>query len=148
MEIGNSISHFGIVSAQVVFVLLLFALTNIYTKDIKITRTPQKEMWFIVCDTDNRCIHIFSSTALLCWALHFHFQKLSKASVLFRFSIASKILSFLYIYFFIHWFPSISSLIAYWFWDFWHAFITFEILWSVHCSQVPSISNYLSHLLF
>ncbi|XP_043704890.1 GPI ethanolamine phosphate transferase 1 isoform X1 [Telopea speciosissima] len=36
MEIGNSISHFGIVSAQVVFVLLLFALTNIYTKDIEI----------------------------------------------------------------------------------------------------------------
>ncbi|XP_074370934.1 uncharacterized protein LOC141712059 isoform X1 [Apium graveolens] len=35
MEIGNSISHFGIVSAQVVFVLLLFALTNIYTKDIQ-----------------------------------------------------------------------------------------------------------------
>ncbi|XP_030954035.1 GPI ethanolamine phosphate transferase 1 isoform X2 [Quercus lobata] len=35
MEIGNSISHFGIVSAQVVFVLLLFALTNVYTKDIK-----------------------------------------------------------------------------------------------------------------
>ncbi|KAK7273391.1 hypothetical protein RIF29_14440 [Crotalaria pallida] len=34
MEIGNSISHFGIVSAQVVFVLLLFALTNIYTKDL------------------------------------------------------------------------------------------------------------------
>ena len=37
MEIGNSISHFGIVSAQVVFVLLLFALTNIYTKDIQIS---------------------------------------------------------------------------------------------------------------
>ncbi|CAN6477746.1 unnamed protein product [Victoria cruziana] len=36
MEIGNSISHFGIVSAQVVFVLLLFALTNIYTKDIHV----------------------------------------------------------------------------------------------------------------
>ncbi|KAF4376589.1 hypothetical protein F8388_025460 [Cannabis sativa] len=36
MEIGNSISHFGIMSAQVVFVLLLFALTNIYTKDIHI----------------------------------------------------------------------------------------------------------------
>lgn len=36
MEIGNSISHFGIVSAQVVFVLLLFALTNTYTKDIQI----------------------------------------------------------------------------------------------------------------
>ncbi|KAL9227085.1 hypothetical protein vseg_002821 [Gypsophila vaccaria] len=36
MEIGNSISHFGIVSAQVVFVLLLFALTNIYTRDIQI----------------------------------------------------------------------------------------------------------------
>lgn len=35
MEIGNSISHFGIVSAQVVFVLLLFALTNVYTKDIQ-----------------------------------------------------------------------------------------------------------------
>ena len=37
MEIGNSISHFGIMSAQVVFVLLLFALTNIYTKDIHIS---------------------------------------------------------------------------------------------------------------
>lgn len=36
MEIGNSISHFGIMSAQVVFVLLLFALTNIYTKDIQV----------------------------------------------------------------------------------------------------------------
>ncbi|XP_065878048.1 GPI ethanolamine phosphate transferase 1 isoform X2 [Euphorbia lathyris] len=36
MEIGNSISHFGIVSAQVVFVLLLFAITNVYTKDIRI----------------------------------------------------------------------------------------------------------------
>ncbi|XP_002517397.2 GPI ethanolamine phosphate transferase 1 isoform X2 [Ricinus communis] len=36
MEIGNSISHFGIMSAQVVFVLLLFAITNIYTKDIQI----------------------------------------------------------------------------------------------------------------
>ncbi|KAG9449833.1 hypothetical protein H6P81_009798 [Aristolochia fimbriata] len=36
MEIGNSISHFGIMSAQVVFVLLLFALTNLYTKDIKV----------------------------------------------------------------------------------------------------------------
>lgn len=39
MEIGNSISHFGIMSAQVVFVLLLFALTNIYTKDIQIFRS-------------------------------------------------------------------------------------------------------------
>ncbi|XP_078165994.1 sulfatase and phosphatidylinositolglycan class N domain-containing protein isoform X2 [Carex rostrata] len=37
MEIGNSISHFGIVSAQVVFVLMLFAITNIYTKDIQIS---------------------------------------------------------------------------------------------------------------
>ena len=36
MEIGNSISHFGIMSAQVVFILLLFALTNIYIKDIKV----------------------------------------------------------------------------------------------------------------
>ncbi|PKA57925.1 phosphatidylinositol glycan, class N [Apostasia shenzhenica] len=37
MEIGNSISHFGIMSAQVVFILLLFALTNIYTKDIEVS---------------------------------------------------------------------------------------------------------------
>ncbi|XP_042499079.1 GPI ethanolamine phosphate transferase 1 [Macadamia integrifolia] len=46
MEIGNSISHFGIVSAQVVFVLLLFALTNIYTKDIEIgsRETSRKAM--------------------------------------------------------------------------------------------------------
>ncbi|KAJ0965385.1 hypothetical protein J5N97_026523 [Dioscorea zingiberensis] len=36
MEIGNSISHFGIMSAQVVFILLLFALTNIYTRDMEI----------------------------------------------------------------------------------------------------------------
>ncbi|KAK9113910.1 hypothetical protein Syun_020707 [Stephania yunnanensis] len=36
MEIGNSISHFGIMSAQVVFVLLLFAVTNVYTKGIQI----------------------------------------------------------------------------------------------------------------
>ncbi|KAH7674421.1 GPI ethanolamine phosphate transferase 1 protein [Dioscorea alata] len=36
MEIGNSISHFGIMSAQVVFILILFALTNIYTRDIEI----------------------------------------------------------------------------------------------------------------
>ncbi|CAH2055360.1 unnamed protein product [Thlaspi arvense] len=36
MEIGNSISHFGIVSAQVVFVLLLFALTNLYTRSIRV----------------------------------------------------------------------------------------------------------------
>lgn len=39
MEIGNSISHFGIVSAQVVFVLLLFAFTHIYTKEIQVTPT-------------------------------------------------------------------------------------------------------------
>ncbi|KZV36153.1 GPI ethanolamine phosphate transferase 1 [Dorcoceras hygrometricum] len=47
MEIGNSISHFGIMSAQVVFVLLLFALTSIYTKDIQTTSCKQlsrKEM--------------------------------------------------------------------------------------------------------
>ncbi|KAK8955909.1 hypothetical protein KSP40_PGU005163 [Platanthera guangdongensis] len=37
MEIGNSISHFGIMSAQVVFILLLFALTNVYTKDIHVS---------------------------------------------------------------------------------------------------------------
>ncbi|KAI3474853.1 hypothetical protein Pfo_030164 [Paulownia fortunei] len=47
MEIGNSISHFGIMSAQVVFVLLLFALTSIYTKDIQTRsskRRSQKQM--------------------------------------------------------------------------------------------------------
>ncbi|XP_051121000.1 GPI ethanolamine phosphate transferase 1 [Andrographis paniculata] len=42
MEIGNSISHFGIMSAQVVFVLLLYALTTIYTKDIR--RPRQKHL--------------------------------------------------------------------------------------------------------
>lgn len=47
MEIGNSISHFGIMSAQVVFVLLLFAVTSVYTKDIQIRsskRVSQKQM--------------------------------------------------------------------------------------------------------
>lgn len=41
MEIGNSISHFGIMSAQVVFVLLLFAITSLYTKDIR-TRSSKR----------------------------------------------------------------------------------------------------------
>ncbi|KAM1130274.1 hypothetical protein ACFX13_045775 [Malus domestica] len=47
MEIGNRISHFGIMSAQVVFVLLLFALTNVYMKDIDIgsvDRSSRKAM--------------------------------------------------------------------------------------------------------
>lgn len=44
MEIGNSISHFGIMSAQVVFVLLLFALTNIYTKDINVMPLPSPSL--------------------------------------------------------------------------------------------------------
>ncbi|XXG59304.1 hypothetical protein AAC387_Pa04g1410 [Persea americana] len=43
MEIGNSISRFGIMSAQVVFVLLLFALTNIYTKDIQVRSLPSSQ---------------------------------------------------------------------------------------------------------
>lgn len=42
MEIGNSISHFGIVSAQVVFVLFLFAITNVYTKDIGVRSSSWK----------------------------------------------------------------------------------------------------------
>ncbi|KAJ8546312.1 hypothetical protein K7X08_018895 [Anisodus acutangulus] len=41
MEIGNSISHFGIMSAQVVFVLMLFAVTNIFTKDIQVRSAQQ-----------------------------------------------------------------------------------------------------------
>lgn len=46
MEIGNSISHFGIMSAQVVFILLLFALTNVYTKDIDVqpVQSSRKKM--------------------------------------------------------------------------------------------------------
>ncbi|URE33789.1 Phosphatidylinositolglycan class N (PIG-N) [Musa troglodytarum] len=43
MEIGNSISHFGLMSAQVVFVLLLLALTSIYTRDIEVP--SQKLSW-------------------------------------------------------------------------------------------------------
>lgn len=41
MEIGNSISHFGIMSAQVVFVLMLFAGTNVFTKDILVRSAQQ-----------------------------------------------------------------------------------------------------------
>ncbi|XP_078439538.1 sulfatase and phosphatidylinositolglycan class N domain-containing protein [Wolffia australiana] len=44
MEIGNSISHFGIMSAQVVFILLLFALTNVYTRDIKVNSLPRSPL--------------------------------------------------------------------------------------------------------
>ena len=47
MEIGNSISHFGIVSAQVVFILVLFALSNMYTKDIQIgSSLLRKQQWW------------------------------------------------------------------------------------------------------
>lgn len=42
LEIGQSISHFGIMSAQVVFVLLLFAITNVFTRDIIVT--PQEQV--------------------------------------------------------------------------------------------------------
>eukprot|EP00249_Psilotum_nudum_P011587 c23256_g1_i4 orf=166-2523(+) len=38
LEIGQTISHFGIMSAQVVFVLLLFSITNAFTKNITITQ--------------------------------------------------------------------------------------------------------------
>ncbi|CAN4082504.1 unnamed protein product [Withania somnifera] len=41
MEIGNSISHFGIMSAQVVFVLMLFAVTNVFIKDIQVRSAQQ-----------------------------------------------------------------------------------------------------------
>lgn len=44
LEIGQTISHFGIMSAQVVFVLLLFAITNIFTRDIIVT--PQQQFLF------------------------------------------------------------------------------------------------------
>ncbi|KMZ72096.1 putative GPI ethanolamine phosphate transferase [Zostera marina] len=43
MEIGNSISHFGIMSAQVVFLLFLFAITNIYTKNIQVGQHPSSQ---------------------------------------------------------------------------------------------------------
>jgi phosphatidylinositol glycan class N len=37
MDIGQSISHFGIMSAQVVFVLLLFALSSVFTQGFDLT---------------------------------------------------------------------------------------------------------------
>ncbi|KAG6557202.1 hypothetical protein Mapa_001129 [Marchantia paleacea] len=35
LDIGQTISHFGIMSAQVVFVLILFAITSVYTRDLQ-----------------------------------------------------------------------------------------------------------------
>ncbi|CAM6114425.1 unnamed protein product [Calypogeia fissa] len=35
LDIGQTISHFGIMSAQVIFVLILFAITSIYTRDLE-----------------------------------------------------------------------------------------------------------------
>ncbi|GJV95037.1 GPI ethanolamine phosphate transferase 1 [Tanacetum coccineum] len=68
MEIGNSISHFGIVSAQVVFVLLLFALTSIYTKDIQ-TRSAKQYVEsygfrFLVLLSKRTCKREFSRQSL------------------------------------------------------------------------------------
>ena len=46
LEIGQSISHFGIMSAQVVFVLLLFAITDVYTRDLLVFHQEQiKSVW-------------------------------------------------------------------------------------------------------
>eukprot|EP00250_Pteridium_aquilinum_P015272 c22485_g1_i1 orf=251-2083(-) len=44
LEIGQSISHFGIMSAQVVFVLLLFAITNVFTRDIIVNPREQVKL--------------------------------------------------------------------------------------------------------
>ncbi|KAI5067181.1 hypothetical protein GOP47_0017709 [Adiantum capillus-veneris] len=44
LEIGQSISHFGIMSAQVVFVLLLFAITNVFTRDIVVNPREQVKL--------------------------------------------------------------------------------------------------------
>ncbi|CAM6015687.1 unnamed protein product [Sphagnum balticum] len=41
MDIGQSISHFGIMSAQIVFVLLLFALSSVFTYDFDIMSLQQ-----------------------------------------------------------------------------------------------------------
>ncbi|MCO5610597.1 hypothetical protein L7F22_064836 [Adiantum nelumboides] len=44
LEIGQTISHFGIMSAQVVFVLLLFAITNVFTRDIVVNPREQVKL--------------------------------------------------------------------------------------------------------
>ncbi|KAH7279795.1 hypothetical protein KP509_37G037300 [Ceratopteris richardii] len=44
LEIGQSISHFGIMSAQVVFVLLLFSITNVFTRDIVVSPREQVKL--------------------------------------------------------------------------------------------------------
>ncbi|MCO5576567.1 hypothetical protein L7F22_030379 [Adiantum nelumboides] len=44
LEIGQTISHFGIMSAQVVFVLLLFAITNIFTRDMVVNPREQVKL--------------------------------------------------------------------------------------------------------
>jgi hypothetical protein len=41
MDIGQSISHFGIMSAQVVFVLLLFALSSVFTHDLDLLSSEE-----------------------------------------------------------------------------------------------------------
>ncbi|XP_024401012.1 uncharacterized protein [Physcomitrium patens] len=42
MDIGQSISHFGIMSAQVVFVLILFALSSVFTHDLDLLSSEQR----------------------------------------------------------------------------------------------------------
>ncbi|KAG0585367.1 hypothetical protein M758_2G006200 [Ceratodon purpureus] len=42
MDIGQSISHFGIMSAQVVFVLLLFALSSVFTHDLDLSSSEER----------------------------------------------------------------------------------------------------------
>lgn len=42
MDIGQSISHFGIMSAQIVFVLLLFALSSVFTYDLDLLSSEER----------------------------------------------------------------------------------------------------------
>lgn len=53
MDIGQSISHFGIMSAQVVFVLLLFALSSIFTHDLDLLSSEERSSLSRLQTTNN-----------------------------------------------------------------------------------------------
>ena len=57
MDIGQSISHFGIMSAQVVFVLLLFALSNVFTNDLDLLSIEERSSLLRLQTTNNSKYH-------------------------------------------------------------------------------------------
>ena len=60
MDIGQSISHFGIMSAQVVFVLLLFALSSVFTHDLDLSSSEERSALLLLQTINSLKYHWFN----------------------------------------------------------------------------------------